>query len=271
MRWSTAALWSLLFNASFIIFTYATESESASIGIPTALSSSTSPESSKPTFTRISTDTQDERTSSSDSRCDSHERREWRSLASHERNEYLKAVQCIQHHKATAGIPEARTRFDDFQGHHISVTTRVHEVGQFLPWHRWFLHAFEVALREECNFSGSLPYVNLDFPNVNISIDTNRQVLGLDERRGSKQSSQVRSTLLTSRKFSEHNRFTSSPVFDALEGFGNLPLVQGPLSSGAFAKYRLIFGTGPPPNVTDHLIERGFDVTMLPHLTEHAS
>ncbi|KAG6816142.1 hypothetical protein H0H93_008492, partial [Arthromyces matolae] len=217
MRWSTAALWSLLFNALFVLSTHATESDSASIGIPTAPSS-------------------DERTSSSDSRCDSHKRREWRSLAPHERNDYLKAVQCIQNHKSTAGIPEARTRFDDFQGHHILVSTRIHLVGQFLPWHRWFLRAFEVALREECNFAGSLPY--------------------WDWTKDADPSNPA--------------KFTSSPVFDALEGFGNLPLVQGPLSSGAFAKYRLIFGTGPPPNVTDHLIERGFDVTMLPHLTEHA-
>ncbi|KAG6880854.1 hypothetical protein C0993_003994, partial [Termitomyces sp. T159_Od127] len=31
-----------------------------------------------------------------------------------------------------------------------------------------------------------------------------------------------------------------------------------------------MFGTGPPPNVTSHLLERGFDVTMLPRLTEKA-
>ncbi|KAG6887435.1 hypothetical protein C0995_015308 [Termitomyces sp. Mi166 len=186
--------------------------------------------------------------------CIPNQRKEWRSIEPLERADYLKAVQCLQHHPSKSGLPAARTRFDDFQGFHISVTTKVHEVGQFLPWHRWFLHAYEVALRKECNYTGHIPYwdwtKDADPANPEAQVPV---------------SSSHRHTYLI-----VLISFRASPLFDAIGGFGNLPLVRGSLSSGVFAKYRLVFGTGPPLNVTDHLIERGFDVTMLPHLTERA-
>lgn len=32
--------------------------------------------------------------------------------------------------------------------------------GNFLSWHRYFIHTFETALREECGYNGHLPYYN---------------------------------------------------------------------------------------------------------------
>lgn len=37
---------------------------------------------------------------------------------------------------------------------------RLHPVGQFLPWHRGLIHAQETLLRNECNYTGPLPYWN---------------------------------------------------------------------------------------------------------------
>ncbi|KAG6828515.1 hypothetical protein H0H92_007732 [Tricholoma furcatifolium] len=163
-------------------------------------------------------------------------RREWRAIDPYQRFQYLEAVRCLQALNSTVPIPGARTRFDDFQGHHINLTTRVHSVGQFLPWHRWFIHAYSTALQKECNYNGPIPYWDW-------TIDTDPSNLDL---------------------------LRSSPIFDAHGGFGNLPLVRAPVSSGVFAGYLLPFGTGPPPNITSHPLERGFDPTMLQHLTAGA-
>lgn len=32
--------------------------------------------------------------------------------------------------------------------------------GNFLYWHRYFIHTFETALRDECGYDGYLPYWN---------------------------------------------------------------------------------------------------------------
>ncbi|KAG6829297.1 hypothetical protein H0H87_012009 [Tephrocybe sp. NHM501043] len=64
--------------------------------------------------------------------------------------------------------------------------------------------------------------------------------------------------------------FRSSPIFDIDGGFGELPAVERPITKGVFAKYRLQFGTGAPPNNTEHGIERGIDATMIHRLTEGA-
>ncbi|KAG6828514.1 hypothetical protein H0H92_007731 [Tricholoma furcatifolium] len=162
-------------------------------------------------------------------------RQEWRNISAETRFHYLDAVLCLQRLNSTSAITGARTRFDDFQGHHINVTPYVHEVGQFLPWHRWFMHAYEVALRKECNYRGPIPYW-----------DWTQDVDPEDP-----------------------NRFRFSPVFDALGGFGNLA-EHGPLSSGVFATQHVAFGTGPPPNITYHLLEREFDHTLLRYLTKSA-
>ncbi|KAG6884265.1 hypothetical protein C0993_012695 [Termitomyces sp. T159_Od127] len=169
--------------------------------------------------------------------CIATKRMEWRSIESLERVDYLRAVQCLQDKASKSGLAHARKRFDDFQAFHISVTHKVHGVGQFLPWHRWFLHVYEKTLRDECKYTGPIPYWDWT-------------------KDADPKSPEV---------------FRSSPIFDPIYGFGNLPLVQGPLSSGAFAKYQLIFGvngTDEHPNITSHLLERGFDDTWLTGLTK---
>lgn len=36
-------------------------------------------------------------------------------------------------------------------------TMSIHYTGNFLPWHRWYVAAYETALREECQYAGAQP------------------------------------------------------------------------------------------------------------------
>ena len=93
-----------------------------------------------------------------------------------------------------------KTRFDDFQALHINMTLSIHYVvcgvacirlmaienegfqGQFLPWHRRFIIVFESVLRDECNYTGTIPYVFMNHIVLVIHSRLFKQILGLDER-----------------------------------------------------------------------------------------
>ena len=51
-----------------------------------------------------------------------------RCLDNEEKYQYIAAVQCLQTRKATSRFPGSKTRFDDFQALHISLTQHVHLV-----------------------------------------------------------------------------------------------------------------------------------------------
>ncbi|KAF7717663.1 Uncharacterized protein PECH_002957 [Penicillium ucsense] len=80
-----------------------------------------------------------------------------------ERKSYTDAVLCLARKPprlSTALYPGVRSRFDDFVATHINYTLHVHYSGLFLPWHRRFTWLWEQALREECSYTGYLPYWN---------------------------------------------------------------------------------------------------------------
>lgn len=37
-------------------------------------------------------------------------------------------------------------------------TFQVHHTGRFLPWHRWYVNAYEQALTAKCGYRGVSPY-----------------------------------------------------------------------------------------------------------------
>lgn len=102
-----------------------------------------------------------------------------RVLTTDERHDYIRAVKCLQKLPAKRPVnPASVSRFDEFQGFHISMAERVHLAvglrfvflskafsnnavlqGQFLPWHRHFLKRYELALQNECHYKGAAPYV----------------------------------------------------------------------------------------------------------------
>ncbi|WYZ37128.1 hypothetical protein EsH8_II_000634 [Colletotrichum jinshuiense] len=88
-------------------------------------------------------------------------RREYGSLSKSERLAYVNAVKCLQRlpPQTPANVSSgARSRFDDFTVTHIQQTMTIHYTGNFMPWHRWFVHLYEKALREECGYTGYQPY-----------------------------------------------------------------------------------------------------------------
>ncbi|UKZ69221.1 uncharacterized protein TrAtP1_010231 [Trichoderma atroviride] len=88
-------------------------------------------------------------------------RREYGSLTEAERLDYINAVKCLQKlspRSPASVVPGARSRYDDFVAAHIQHTLSIHLTGNFLPWHRWLIHEYERALREECGYNGYQPY-----------------------------------------------------------------------------------------------------------------
>ncbi|KAI1273109.1 hypothetical protein F5Y07DRAFT_411916 [Xylaria sp. FL0933] len=83
-------------------------------------------------------------------------RREWRSLKTHEREDYLSAVKCL--YNTSSELVGKGSIIDDFTWVHVRAVKRSHEHAEFLPWHRMLLHIYEQKLRQHCGFSGQLPY-----------------------------------------------------------------------------------------------------------------
>ncbi|KAF2788134.1 Di-copper centre-containing protein [Melanomma pulvis-pyrius CBS 109.77] len=61
---------------------------------------------------------------------------------------------------AVLNLPAAasRSRFDELQQSHAMSVDVVHNVGAFLPYHRFFLHTHEHLLRTLCNYTSAQPY-----------------------------------------------------------------------------------------------------------------
>ncbi|KAL3472550.1 hypothetical protein BJX99DRAFT_249616 [Aspergillus californicus] len=100
-------------------------------------------------------------------KCDSTAvRKEWTSFTTSQRTEYISSVQCMI-------VKPPLLDGNQFPGVriHINYTLNVHVSGIFLPCHRQYLWLWEQALKDECGYSGYLPFVpaslsshqNIDF------------------------------------------------------------------------------------------------------------
>ncbi|EIN05385.1 Di-copper centre-containing protein [Punctularia strigosozonata HHB-11173 SS5] len=99
-------------------------------------------------------------------------RREWRSLSNEERAEWIRAVKCLAkwpHDERLAPsvdpsislippINRSSSYNDDISYMHMDLNTKIHWTGLFLPWHRWYVHVHEQAMKEKCGFTGTQPY-----------------------------------------------------------------------------------------------------------------
>lgn len=89
-------------------------------------------------------------------------RREWCTLETSEKHEYIRAVQCLLKQPSQLQAPHNLTAnstlYTDFPFIHAHVGYRTHNSAPFLPWHRYFLHLYETALREKCAYTGGLVY-----------------------------------------------------------------------------------------------------------------
>ncbi|KAE8406589.1 hypothetical protein BDV37DRAFT_242850 [Aspergillus pseudonomiae] len=93
-------------------------------------------------------------------------RPEWRTLSHAEKTSYIAAAHCL----TTTPSPRNSniTVHDDFSYLHSRTGNYSHNAAPFLPWHRYFLHAYEHALKEYCHYTGPLPYWDwsLDYRNL---------------------------------------------------------------------------------------------------------
>ncbi|KEP45490.1 tyrosinase tyrosinase: common central domain protein [Rhizoctonia solani 123E] len=96
------------------------------------------------------------------------------------------------------------TLYDDFATVHMSVFERIHFVAQFFPWHRWFVHLYETALKD-CGYDGNAIYW-----------DWTRDA-GL--------------------------HVVDSPIFDPVTGFGGTRInvtIPSPVATGPFVNFTVV-------------------------------
>jgi tyrosinase len=88
-------------------------------------------------------------------------RRSWDDLGESDRAKYIKAVKCLANKPTRipkSKAPGAVNRLDDYTYIHINQTNFIHISGLFLTWHRKFIWSYEKDLRDECGYTGYLPY-----------------------------------------------------------------------------------------------------------------
>ena len=104
-------------------------------------------------------------------------RREWRTLTAAEQQNYISAVKCLSTKPSILG--HNGTLYDDFPWVHKYTSGNskytcdhlaanaplsdqyfpptAHKSAPFLPWHRYYLHIYETALKQQCSFKSTLP------------------------------------------------------------------------------------------------------------------
>ena len=83
---------------------------------------------------------------------------EWDSYPAADRQAYITAIRCLQTKGSAGGFAGSKSRYEDFVALHQGLTPNVHNNHKFLIWHRFYIWAFEDALRTECGFTGSIPW-----------------------------------------------------------------------------------------------------------------
>ncbi|KAI1335914.1 amino acid transporter [Xylariaceae sp. FL0016] len=82
----------------------------------------------------------------------------WSELTETEKSDYIQADLCLMALPSTSGIEGAVTRWDDLQWPHVVQTITVHNVGAFLPFHRYYMTLHERLIRDECGYTGRMAY-----------------------------------------------------------------------------------------------------------------
>ncbi|KAK9417054.1 hypothetical protein SUNI508_09072 [Seiridium unicorne] len=82
----------------------------------------------------------------------------WTSLTQDEKSSYIQADLCLITAPSTSGVEGAKSRWDDLHWPHIYQTVWVHGVGAFLPFHRYYMKVHEDLIREECGYTGRMPF-----------------------------------------------------------------------------------------------------------------
>ncbi|KAJ0168435.1 Tyrosinase [Colletotrichum tanaceti] len=91
------------------------------------------------------------------------QRKSWTALTTAEKAEYISSTLCLMdpaQAPSKTNYAGSKTRWDELQVAHIAQVQFIHGVGAFLPWHRWYMTVHENLLRQECGYTGPIPYWN---------------------------------------------------------------------------------------------------------------
>lgn len=83
---------------------------------------------------------------------------EWDRMATADRQSYVDAVKCLLNKSPSGQWSNAKNRYEDLIALHQKLTPNVHNNDKFLLWHRVLLYLYESILRNECSFTGPLPW-----------------------------------------------------------------------------------------------------------------
>ncbi|RSL40767.1 hypothetical protein CEP51_016655 [Fusarium floridanum] len=86
------------------------------------------------------------------------QRKAWHTLTTNEKNAYIDAELCLMSKPAKLGVEGAVNRWDELDWAHIAQANVIHNVGAFLPWHRYYMRVHEYLLQSECGYKGGQPY-----------------------------------------------------------------------------------------------------------------
>ncbi|KAE8382375.1 tyrosinase, partial [Aspergillus bertholletiae] len=147
---------------------------------------------------------------------------EWTHLTLAQKQEYIDAELCLWNSPNQLHLKGSTNRFEDLQALHQNQTDIIHHVGQFLPFHRYFVHAHETLLRTECGYTGPGTWWN-------VSRDA--------------------------------GNFLHSPLFDDVTGFGgNGTGPDGCVTTGPFANRTTHMG--PRNQTTSYCFWRSINETL---------
>ncbi|KAL1840823.1 hypothetical protein VTJ49DRAFT_7722 [Mycothermus thermophilus] len=114
-------------------------------------------------------------------------RREWRALSKPERRQFIAAVKCIMAKPNTVlsqdEVPGAKSLYDAIVWAHADRSGYMHMSGNFLVFHRYYLHTYERELAL-CGWDQGLPYwewgLDVDAPHLSPVFDGSDTSLGSD-------------------------------------------------------------------------------------------
>ncbi|KXJ93864.1 hypothetical protein Micbo1qcDRAFT_201808 [Microdochium bolleyi] len=90
--------------------------------------------------------------------CRTNTRVEWNRMTAANKTAFVNAIVCLNKKPSKIGQDWNPSLFGDFQYTHALQVNGVHSVDTFLPWHRYFVYAFEKVLRSECAYKGPMPW-----------------------------------------------------------------------------------------------------------------
>lgn len=107
-------------------------------------------------------------------------RKEWRELTLAQQQKYLKGVRLLMTQKSIMGNAN---RYEDFSATHMSNANQCHWVPAFLPWHRWFIKTYEIALQQVLKDNTfTLPYwdwtIDSQAPELSPLLNSSKDAFG---------------------------------------------------------------------------------------------